>query len=187
MGHHIYKILPLSEVLPFIGGYAEFSFPNILNQTTTNVYSLQKKRFLILKNGQDCVCCGVKGKFFTLEKQFSEAEYCLDKIVEGKCSLILYGVTELNRVVKLTVDHIVPVSKGGTNDISNLQLLCETCNHIKDNRIIYLDDLRDLREKVLSNPDKFEQYFYGTPICQVVQNRWEAYLRNTNVEVCVGG
>ena len=32
------------------------------------------------------------------------------------------------------VDHIVPVSRGGTDHIANLQLLCGNCNRIKGNR-----------------------------------------------------
>ena len=34
----------------------------------------------------------------------------------------------------LEVDHIVPISKGGTDDFDNLQLLCGTCNRIKGDR-----------------------------------------------------
>ena len=32
-----------------------------------------------------------------------------------------------------TIDHIVPLSRGGTHRLSNLQLLCEECNSAKSN------------------------------------------------------
>jgi len=42
-----------------------------------------------------------------------------------------------------TVDHIVPLSRGGTNFVSNIQLLCEHCNKSKCNKTHdeYLDYL----------------------------------------------
>ena len=36
----------------------------------------------------------------------------------------------------LSIDHIVPVCKGGTNDIQNLQTLCLKCNIKKQDKII---------------------------------------------------
>lgn len=38
--------------------------------------------------------------------------------------------------VKLHVDHIVPVSRGGKSVMSNLQTLCEDCNCGKGNRYL---------------------------------------------------
>jgi 5-methylcytosine-specific restriction enzyme A len=35
---------------------------------------------------------------------------------------------------QLEVDHIVPLSMGGNNSISNLQSLCKTCHKLKSDR-----------------------------------------------------
>ena len=55
----------------------------------------------------------------------------------GKCALCGKSKDE----EPLEVDHIVPRSKGGTNDVVNLQALCRTCNRGKSNR-----DATDFRE-----------------------------------------
>ena len=45
----------------------------------------------------------------------------------GRCAICKDDLSN----VKTSLDHKIPVSKGGTDDISNLQLTCFTCNQIK--------------------------------------------------------
>ena len=49
---------------------------------------------------------------------------------EGKCVGCNYSIPFRN----ITIDHIVPISKGGTDQKENLQLLCNACNSTKGAR-----------------------------------------------------
>jgi hypothetical protein len=42
-----------------------------------------------------------------------------------------FKCVECNAQEKLSIDHIQPVSKGGSDDLSNLQILCRSCNSKK--------------------------------------------------------
>ena len=49
---------------------------------------------------------------------------------KGDCA----GCKEHFKMHNLEVDHIIPKSKGGTDHVENLQLLCGRCNRMKGNR-----------------------------------------------------
>ncbi len=54
--------------------------------------------------------------------------------------LEVYGVTCFGcdkslKETEVTIDHIVPKSKGGKADMFNLQPLCESCNQEKANQV----------------------------------------------------
>lgn len=47
--------------------------------------------------------------------------------------------------IKLVPDHVVPIARGGANDIDNIQPLCEICNKRKNAKTIDYRDGRDWR------------------------------------------
>jgi 5-methylcytosine-specific restriction endonuclease McrA len=52
---------------------------------------------------------------------------------------------------KLTIDHIIPHSLGGTHEINNLQPMCMRCNVLKGNRYIGLIPENIFNKKVEKN------------------------------------
>jgi 5-methylcytosine-specific restriction endonuclease McrA len=68
---------------------------------------------------QRAAAYGYCGEHFTLEEWEALVE------VNGRVCLAC-GAAEI-----LSVDHIVPLSLGGSNTTGNIQPLCETCNSLK--------------------------------------------------------
>ena len=51
---------------------------------------------------------------------------------EGKCAYCDTALYIRGRKRNLSIDHIIPVVLGGTDDESNLQAVCKECNRFKD-------------------------------------------------------
>lgn len=89
---------------------------------------------------------------------------------DRRCALC--GVTPKER--PLDVDHIIPRTRGGTNDTANLQVLCSRCNRAKGNR-----DTRDFRVTTSESqsgcpfcpPEVEERAIDATPLVRAVPDQ----------------
>ena len=55
----------------------------------------------------------------------------LFRLQKGKCNIC----GKSRKIERLEVDHIIPFSLGGKNNLGNTQLLCISCNKIKRNKV----------------------------------------------------
>lgn len=84
------------------------------------------------------------------------------KSTDGKCACCGCKLTTKT----LTVEHIIPISRGGKNDMENLTALCETCNKDKSN-LLYLP--RSFYMALIGSPnvkrmdDMVRQWFKNNP------------------------
>lgn len=90
--------------------------------------SVRLKLFLQERDNLECVCCSRKGHMFRLETL---------TMTKQRPHWNLYSEDG----VLMTKDHIIPASKGGSDGIQNMQLMCTKCNQKKGNEVTE-DDYR---------------------------------------------
>lgn len=122
----------LNEVLDFIP--FDKNLKKIKDLKRSKMYNgisvkLTSLRYIVFKHkGTKCVKCGIEGEYFSLDYK--------DTKEKNKCyHFNLYAIDKNNREILMTKDHIYPKSKGGSDDLSNLQTMCCVCNSNKGNKI----------------------------------------------------
>lgn len=84
---------------------------------------LKRRLQVFFEKGIKCVNCETVGSHFYLDEE-----------AIGLTQLNLYGINQYGHEILMTVDHIKPLSKGGSNDMSNMQPMCENCNRAKGDK-----------------------------------------------------
>lgn len=76
-----------------------------------------------------------QGRVFTPSKGYSDVKHILQHCnIKAKCEIC--GCDEVD---ELTVDHVIPQSYGGNDNLINLRILCRKCNSSKGNKFMIYD------------------------------------------------
>ena len=108
----------------------QWSFKNrdIANKASRKYYYKNRNKHLILTRNRRSRLINAKGSFTLKEWEDLKKKY-------NYCCAICRKREPFNQYRKyLTVDHKIPLSKDGTNYISNIQPLCFICNSIKKDK-----------------------------------------------------
>jgi len=77
--------------------------------------------------------------FTAMEKPIWQDRVANRRVPDGMRAAVLVRdggrCRNCRRAIKLEMDHIVPISKGGKTEESNLQTLCRRCNRVKSKKL----------------------------------------------------
>ncbi len=75
----------------------------------------------------------------------------------GRCTYVGSDGKRCDTTIRLHVDHIRPVARGGTNDVANLRLLCAWHNRLQAERILGRDVMNEFRNREDAAPVQGER------------------------------
>jgi hypothetical protein len=130
------KVYEVAEFLEFINDCDAdkgFDFRNFMKAAFAGDYEVSSfsLRYLVFEKSQRCATCGLTASFLALE--YNDLS---NRSKTKSAHFNLYGVNDRGQEVMFTKDHIYPKSKGGSNDLSNLQTMCTCCNFKKANKVV---------------------------------------------------
>jgi hypothetical protein len=148
LGHELQPIYELIKDVDF--GYG--SDPEILEKTLVQTFremGIRKSHWLIkdrilleIEYMLDTLEILVEPEFIPLEEDNnnSDTSEAIDRYIPPAVKLAVWRrdqgkCVQCGSKEKLEYDHIIPISKGGSNTERNVQLLCEKCNREKSAKI----------------------------------------------------
>ena len=94
------------------------------------IYTGGHKLAVFNEKGTACACCGDVGIHLVVTVNHNGTQKQIELYTDDW--------------VAMTVDHIVPKSRGGLNHIDNYQPLCRWCNAIKSDKNMTTEELRQM-------------------------------------------
>lgn len=116
------------EVYSRIGEFGS-RFKTFVIEGISYEMDMSKKKFKLFRDNPRCPCCGIEGTRMFL---------CKDRNVY---SFNLYAESE-GELILMTLDHIQPQSKGGSDSYENLRTMCYPCNNFMQDSGMSLETMR---------------------------------------------
>ena len=143
--------------------YAGTKSDNIADQVTAGVRQIGTKLCIddvkhLRSNGWSNAAigrhCGVSGQYIGRiladnTHWWANRKISVHKAQSGKCAGCMSEVP----IECSEIDHIMPRSKGGTDSLDNLQMLCPSCNSVKNN-----GSMAELLDKIKQHRNPMREY-----------------------------
>ena len=116
-------IYPIEQIFKLMDETGHIQY----DKRPTQKVRLNGKRMRLFRDhGTRCITCGIAGVYFALERDCNASRFHAN----------LYALKD-GKEIMMTRDHVIPRSKGGLDNIGNLQVMCIICNQKKSNKENY--------------------------------------------------